>query len=92
MLFFEEVGVSEHCCRTAVESRLEALRFVRSPRATRASRATNPRPNGLVGLDSAQSRQSYGSGVGTQPRTAKATAGVAVVGKNTSIPCSAAIE
>ena len=43
----------------ALENQLEALCFVRSPRATRASRATNPRPSGLVALDLAESRQSY---------------------------------
>ena len=41
----------------AVESRLEASCFVRSPRATRASCATSPRPSGLVALDLTQSRQ-----------------------------------
>ena len=39
------------CCCTAIENRLAALCFARSPRATRASRATNPRPSGLVALD-----------------------------------------
>ena len=34
----------------AVESRLEALYFVCSPRETRASRATNPRQSRLVSL------------------------------------------
>ena len=43
----------------ALENLLEALCFVRSPRATRASRATNPRPSGLVAFDLAESRQSY---------------------------------
>ena len=50
VLFVEAVGVREYC-RMAVESRLEALCFVRSPRATRASRAASPRPRGLVALD-----------------------------------------
>ena len=57
----------------AVENRLAALCFARSPRATHASRATNLRPSGLVALhfspelpklrfvtlNSAESRQSY---------------------------------
>ena len=53
----------------AVENRFEALRLVRALRATHASRATNPRPSGLMALDltkttfvalhSAESRQSY---------------------------------
>ena len=46
------------------ENRLEALCFVRSPRATRASRATNPRLSGLLAaLDLAESRQNYVRGV-----------------------------
>ena len=44
----------------AVESRLEAVCFVRSPRATRA---TNTRPGGLVSLDLAENCQSYVRGV-----------------------------
>ena len=47
--FLVAVGVREHCC-TAVGNRVE-VRFLRFPRATRASRATNPRPSGLVALD-----------------------------------------
>ena len=43
----EAVGVREYCCM-AVENRLAALRFTRYPRETRAPRATNPRPSGLV--------------------------------------------
>ena len=61
-LFLEAVGVRGYCC-IAVENRLAALRFARSSRATRASRATNPRPNGLVALGLAESRQSYHRGV-----------------------------
>ena len=52
----------EYCCM-AVDNRLEALCFVRSPRATCAARATSPRPSGLVPLDLAKSRQSYVRGV-----------------------------
>ena len=44
---------------SSVENRWVALRFVRSPRATRAPRATNPRPSGLVALGLAESHQSY---------------------------------
>ena len=60
------------------------MSFVRSLRATRASRATNPHPSGLVALDLAESRQSYEyvSWHCTQPRVAKA--GVALVGNNDS--------
>ena len=43
----------------AVESRLMALHSVRSPRATRALRATSPRPSALAELDLAESRQIY---------------------------------
>ena len=57
----------------------------------RASRATNPRPSGLVSLDLAESRPKLRSWRCTQPSAAKTTAGVAVVGNMTSIPRSAAI-
>ena len=50
VLLLEGVGVREYCCM-AVENRLAALCLAHSPRATRASRATNPRPSGLVALD-----------------------------------------
>ena len=43
----------------ALENRLAALCFARSSRATRASRATNLRPSGLVALGLAESRQGY---------------------------------
>ena len=72
----------------AVENPLEALCFVRSPRATHASCAMNPRPSGLVELDLAESLRSWRC---TQPRATKATAGVAVVGKMASIPRAVAI-
>ena len=62
VLFLEAVGVREHCCM-AVENRLAALCFARSSRETRASRATNLRPSGLVALGLAESRQSYVCGV-----------------------------
>ena len=47
----------------ALENRLAALCFARSSRATRASRATNLRPSGLVALGLAESRQGYVRGV-----------------------------
>ena len=50
-------------CRVALETRLAALCFARSSRATRASRVTNLRPSGLVALGLAESRQSYVLGV-----------------------------
>ena len=62
VLFLEAVRVRGHCCMP-VENRLPAQCFARSPRATRASRATKPRPSALVALDLAESRQSYGRGV-----------------------------
>ena len=62
VLFLEAVGVREYCCM-AVESRLAALCFAGSSRATRASRATNLRPSGLVALSLAERRQSYIRGV-----------------------------
>ena len=58
MLFLEAVGLKEYCCM-AVGNRLAALCFARSSRATRASRATNLRPSGLVASGLAESRQSY---------------------------------
>ena len=58
VLFLEAVGGREYCCM-AIENRLVALCFARSSRATRASRATNLRPSGLVALGLAESRQSY---------------------------------
>ena len=61
-LFLEAVGVREYCCM-ALENRLAARCFARSSRATRASRARNPRPGGLVALGLAESRQGYVRGV-----------------------------
>ena len=58
VLFIDAVGVREYCC-IALETRLAALCFARSSRATRASRGTNLRPSGLVALALAESRQSY---------------------------------
>ena len=91
VLFLEAVGVREYCCMT-VESRSEALYFARSRRVTRVSCATSPRPSGLVALDLGpkppELRCSWRC---TQPRVAKATTSVAVVGKKSSIPRAAAI-
>ena len=58
LLILEAVGAREYCCM-AVENVLEALYFVRSPRATRSSCATSTRPRGWVALELTQSRQSY---------------------------------
>ena len=63
-----------------------------SPRATRASRATDPHPSGLVALDFSRKPPKLRLWCCTQPRAAKATAGVAVVGKMASIPHAAAVE
>ena len=79
----------EYCCR-AVENRFEAPRFARSPRATRASRATNPRPSWLVALDLAESREIC-SWRCAQSRDTESTAGAAVLVKMTSIPRVAVI-
>ena len=62
VFFLEAVGVRVDCCM-ALEHRLAALCFARSSRATRASRATNLRPSGLVALGLAESRQRYVRGV-----------------------------
>lgn len=65
VVFVAAVGVREYCyylyeyCGMEGESRLEALYFVRCPRATRALRATNALPSGLLSLDLAESRQRY---------------------------------
>ena len=53
----------EYYCCMAGENRLAVLCFARSSRATRASRATNLRPTGLVALGIAESRQRYIRGV-----------------------------
>ena len=58
VLFLEAVGLREYCCM-AVENRLAALCSAHSSQATRASRATNRRPSGLVALGLAESHQSY---------------------------------
>ena len=62
VLFLEAVDVREYCCMV-LETWLAALCFARYSRATRASRATNLRPSGLVALGLAESRQSYVRGV-----------------------------
>ena len=90
VLFLEAFGVREYCC-IADGDRLAALCFARSSRATRASLATNLRPSGLMALGLAESRPSYVRSVCTQPRAAKAAAGVPVVGKMTSITRAAAV-
>ena len=79
------------CCCMAVENRLAALRFARYPRATRASRATNPRPGALVALHISPKPPNLRLWRCTQPRAAKATAGVAAVGKMASIPRAAVV-
>ena len=101
VLFLEAVGVREYCCM-ALENRLAAVCFARSSRSTCASCATNLRPSGLVASGLAECRQGYVRGVAlmpprlrswrcTQPRAAKATAGVAVVGKMASITRATAV-
>ena len=62
VLFLEAVGVREYCCME-VETRLAALCPTHSSRATRASRATNLRPSGLLALGLGESHRSYVRGV-----------------------------
>ena len=72
----------------------EALCFVRgSTRATRASRATNPCPRGLVTLSFADRRQNYVRGVALsrEPPPKLQQPYEAVVGKKTPISHAAAI-
>ena len=88
VLFLEAVGVTEYCCM-AVEHRLVALCFARFSRAARA--ATNLRSSGLVALRLAERREKLRSWRCPQPRAATATAGVAVVGKMTSITRAAVV-
>ena len=89
VLFPEAVGVREYCCM-ALETRLAALCFASSSRATRASRATNLVQAGWWRW--AQPKAANAKFVRcNQPRTAKATAGVAVVGKMTSITRATAV-
>ena len=80
----------EYCCM-ALENRVAALCFARSSRATRASRATNLRPSGLVALGLGRKLLTLRSWRCTQPRATKATAGVAVIGKMASITRATAV-
>ena len=61
------------------------------PRTMRASRATNLRPSELVALDFTRKPPKLRLWRCTQPRAAKATAGIAVVGKMASIPRAAVV-
>ena len=80
----------EYCM--ALETRLAALSFARSSRATRASRATNLCPSGLVALGLAESRKSCVRGVALSREPSKLLqAGVTVVGKMASITCATAV-
>ena len=90
LLFLEAVAVREYCCSTAVwQSKIGwhlcQLCSARSSRAARASRATNLRPSGLGALGLCRKPPKLCPWRCTQPRAAKATAGVAVVGKMASI-------
>ena len=58
VLFLKAVGVREYCCM-ALENWLAALCYARSSRATRALRAMNLCPCGLMALGLAERRQSY---------------------------------
>ena len=89
VLFLEAGGVKEHCCM-AVESRLEALCFVRFPQATCFAR-DKPSSKRVGGVGLSRKPPKLHSWRCTQPRASKATAGVAVVVKKTSIPPAAAI-
>ena len=82
----------EYCC-IGLKSRLEALCFVRSPRATRASRATSPRPSGSVALDFTQSRHIYvvrGVALSRESRQLQQKCRC-LVGKMSSIPRTAVV-
>ena len=72
----------------AVETRLAALCFARSSRATHASRATSLHPSGLVALGSAESRQSDVRGVALSREPPMLQA---VVGKMASITRATAV-
>ena len=101
VLFLEAVGVREYCCRrvryTLVENTCPPIKPVgySVPRAFFASKA-------CVACDEPSSKRVGGIGLSrkppklrswrcTQPRAAKATAGVAVVGKMASITRAAAV-
>ena len=89
VLFLEAVGVREYGC-VAVESRLEALlRVFSASNACFARDQPSSKQVGVVGLS--REPPNLRSWRCVQPTTAKATAGVAVVGKMTSIPCAAPI-
>ena len=92
--FFLFFNVFQICAapKTFLKNWLAALCFARSPQAMRASRATNPRPSGMVALCLGKRGQSYVRSVALcREPLAKDTAGVAVVGKMASTPCAAGV-
>ena len=84
-LFLEAVGVREYCCM-AVENRLAVLC---SARASRAREELSSKRVGAVGLS--RKPPKLRSWRYTQPRAAKAAAGVAVVGKMTPVSRTAVV-
>ena len=85
VLFLEAVGVREFYCM-AIENRLAVLCFARSARATRARARRTLVPASWWLWAYSRKPPKLHSWSCTQPRAAKATAGVAVVGKMGSIP------
>ena len=90
VLFLEAVGVREYCCM-AVENRLAALCFARSARATRAHARRTLVPANWWLWAYSRKPPKLRTWICTQPTAAKATAGVAGIGKMGLIPRSVAV-
>ena len=94
VLFLEAVGVREYCCTAVWQSKIGwqlcASRDHREQHVLRARRTLVQA--GWWRWTLAESRQSYVCGVALSREPPKLhTAGVAVVGKMSSIPCAAAV-
>ena len=93
-MFFALLSGGGLCGSTAVwqsKNRSEALCFVRSPRANAFFARDEPSSKRVGGVGLSRKPPRLRSWRCTQPRAAKATAGVPVVGNMTSIPRAAAI-
>ena len=91
VLFLEAVGVREYCC-VAVESQLAASSAVlREFFASNACFAREPSSKRVGGVGLGRKPPKLRSWRGTQPRAAKAAAGVAVVGMLASITRATAV-